>query len=227
VSPRPLIRRDRLSWLALREGEAPAGANRRIWLVGKQSIGSHPSTSTLRSFEGKWFAAFGPLHHARTLFRRSSFSPLTDPTQTRSSLLKSPNGLAVVQVRSRFLNRLSRRELAPSTTLTCAWRRVYVCLRRSRFRGTLARDADQFSPPGCLILTERTRVLTPFREGRPRDFRWLQSGRFPDRSVRPIVILHDIKESSVPPCVGQDSPNKFDLADLRSGMAGLTGCSFF
>jgi hypothetical protein len=227
VSRRPLIRRDRLSWPALRQREAPAGANRPIWLVGKQSRSSHLSSSTRRSIAGKWFAALGPLHHARTPFRRSSFSPLIDLSQAKSSLRKSPNRVAVVQVRSRFLNRLSMRELAPSTTLTCAWRRVYVCLRRSRFRGTVARYADQFSPPGCLLLTERTRVLTPFREGRSRDLCWLQSGRFPDRRVIGIVVLHDVKESPIPPCVVQDFPNNFESTDLRFSIAGRAGCGFF
>ncbi len=149
-------------------------------LVGKQSRSSHLSTSTRRSFAGKWFAAFGLFHHARTLFRHSSFSPLTDPNKTKSSFLKSPSAVAVVQVPSRFPNRLSIGELASYTTLTYPWDRVYVCLRRSRFRGTVARNAEQFSPPGCLLLTERTRVLTPFREGRSRNSWRVQCGRFPD-----------------------------------------------
>jgi len=67
VSGRGVRRRACLSRLALREGLPSAGANRRNWLVGKQSTISNHNTSRSISIPGKWSSCLGAFHRVGSL----------------------------------------------------------------------------------------------------------------------------------------------------------------
>jgi len=67
VSPRAVPRRVHLSWLDPRKCELPAGANRLIWLVGKQSAISKRNTSRSISFLGELSYSLGVLHRLGSL----------------------------------------------------------------------------------------------------------------------------------------------------------------
>ena len=64
MSPRALTRRDRLSWPTPREGENPAGAIRRIWLVGKRTTISNRNTLAATSFLAEWSSSLVLFHRA-------------------------------------------------------------------------------------------------------------------------------------------------------------------
>jgi hypothetical protein len=64
VSRRAVPRRARLPWLAPRDCEPPAGADRCIWLVGKESTKSNRRILAATSFHTEWSLGFGLFHDA-------------------------------------------------------------------------------------------------------------------------------------------------------------------
>jgi len=198
-----------------------------VRLAGKPTTFSHRDTSTGNSFATESFAGLRRFRHPGSL---SSHGPnvrcvaaVRNLAWTKSKVLKSRKSTADPAIARSFLKSLDIREFertADDTGVDKNRSTEYRCLRKG---WSCWGDSASPGPRDSCPSAERSRALTPFREGRSRDFCWLQSGRFPDRSVRPIVILHDIKESSVPPCAVQDFPNKFDLTDLRFSIAGRRG----
>ena len=67
MSPGALPRRVHVSWLAPRDCEPPAGANRYIWLVGKQSTQSNRNTSRFISFLAELSSCLGVLRRLGSL----------------------------------------------------------------------------------------------------------------------------------------------------------------
>ena len=67
MSPRAVSRRAHLLWLAPKECEPPAGADRCIWLVGKQSTISNRNTSRSISIFAELSSCFGLSHRFGSL----------------------------------------------------------------------------------------------------------------------------------------------------------------
>jgi len=67
VSPRAVSRRAHLPWLAPRECKPHAGADRCIWLVGKQSTISNRNTSRSISIFAELSSCFGLSHRFGSL----------------------------------------------------------------------------------------------------------------------------------------------------------------
>lgn len=91
MSRRGLPRRVHLSWLAPGDCESPAGANRRNWLVGKQSTISNRKRSRLASFLGESSSSLGTLYGVRSFpgapRQDEQLRGLRSESQSRSALL--------------------------------------------------------------------------------------------------------------------------------------------
>ena len=92
MSPRAVPSRAHISWRTPRECGNPAGAVRRIRVVGKQTRNSNPNILAATSFPGEWSACFVFLHHVGSLpwppLKVASMSELRFARQTRSGVVR-------------------------------------------------------------------------------------------------------------------------------------------
>jgi hypothetical protein len=92
VSPPAVSRRAHLPWLGPRECKPLAGADRCIWLVGKQSTISDRNTSQSISIPAKWSSSLGRLHRVgcfpNSPERDTDLARLLCSGQIRSTVLR-------------------------------------------------------------------------------------------------------------------------------------------
>ncbi len=141
MSPRVLTRRGRLSWPTPREGENPAGAIRRIWLVGKQTTISNRNSLAATSFLAEWsprLVLFCGVSPAPCLPRQAGcLARLRYADPTRSAvlrLLRSTDDTTSVRFAR---NPFSLHELPSGVRrrgLTCGSPERYITVRRGRSR---------------------------------------------------------------------------------------------
>lgn len=202
-----------------------------LGLDGKPTIFSGYETSTGNSFAAQYPPGLDPFHHGTSPFRvarrRACSALLPALAWTKSALPTLQKGFANMALsrsgsKPLYIQELQR--IAHCTGLTEHESARYASIPKGASKCGHSTAGAESSVPGTLNKAgERSRVLTPFREGRSRDFCCVQSGRFPGRFVTTILVLHDLKESPVPHCVVQDFPNKFELTDLRFSIAGRAG----
>lgn len=153
---------------------------------------------------GAWIIGVGPLHRARFPFslcaQRESFHPLYNATRTKATLLPSRHGIPGRALGHVVLSLLPIKELlrtAKCIGLTKAASAGYACIPKSRLRlGTSTATPRGSFPGNSWRSGERSRVLTPFREGRSRDFCCVPCGRFTDHR-RTFVVSRKAKKRSV------------------------------
>ncbi len=141
MSPRAVPRRARLSWLPPRKCEPPAGANRYIGLVGKQSTHSSRRTSAATSFPTERSPSFD-------LFRDASSLPwlpsegvylggLRRANQSRSGvvcLLRNSSNTRICQCSSKLFGCHDLPIVAGFRGLTAESPKRYIPVRRGRSR---------------------------------------------------------------------------------------------
>jgi hypothetical protein len=141
VSPRAVPGRARFSWLAPRKCEPPAGANRYIWLVGKQSTLSSRRTPAATSFPTECSPSLGLFRDASSLpwlpLQGAYLGGLPGPNQTRSSvvcLLRNSSNTTTCQFSSKFFGCHDLPIIAGSRGLTAEGPKRYIPVRRARSR---------------------------------------------------------------------------------------------
>jgi hypothetical protein len=141
VSPRVVPRRDHLSRQSPREGAAPAGSCRRIWLVGKRSKKSNRWILATISFPTEWLPRFGLLHDASSLpwlpLRGVYLGGLRRANQTRSSvvcLLRNNSNTRTRQCSNKFFGCHDLPIIAGLRGLTTESPKRYIPVRRGRSR---------------------------------------------------------------------------------------------
>ena len=109
MSPRAVSRRAYLSWLSPRECKPPAGADRCIWLVGKQSKNSNRRILAATSSPTDWSPGFALFHDASSLrslpLQGAYLGGLRRANQTRSGvvcLLRNSSNTTTWRLSSKF-----------------------------------------------------------------------------------------------------------------------------
>jgi hypothetical protein len=185
-------------------GEDPSRKLQCCEVDGKPTIISGRNTSARILFGAEWFARLGRFYRASSLFplrpQRASFAPQCSATSTEPTLRTLPNGTPGTTIVHAVLRSLCLNELARTANgigLTKARSAGYACIPKSRSRWSDSTATPSGSFPGNTWRSgERSRVLTPFREGRSRDFCCVARGRFPDHCVT-IVVSREVKRLSV------------------------------
>jgi hypothetical protein len=141
VSPRVVPRRDHLSRQSPREGAAPAGSCRRIWLVGKQSKKSNRWILAPISFPTEWWPRLSLFHDAGSLPWLPSqgvyLGGLRRANQTRSGevcLLRNRSNRTTCQCSSKFFGYHDLPIVAGLKGLTAESPKRYIPVRRGRSR---------------------------------------------------------------------------------------------
>jgi hypothetical protein len=134
VSARAVSRRAYVSWLAARECKPPSGADRCIWLVGKQSTNSNRRILAATSSPNEWSPCFRLFHGASSspwLQLQAAYSGgLPGANKTRSGLVCLP------------------RNRSNTTTCECS-SKLFGCNDLpivSGFRGLTAETAKRYIP---------------------------------------------------------------------------------
>ncbi len=141
MSPRAGPRRTHLSWSTPREGEYPAGAVRRIWLVGKQSTISNWNTLTPTSFLSESSPRFLHFYCADHVSRLPRQAPYLDglrcPGQDRSDVVRLLTSSSKTTA-GRFARKVFSFHDLPSGVrtrgLTSGSPERYIAVRRDRSR---------------------------------------------------------------------------------------------
>ena len=141
MSPRAFTRPGRLCWPIPREGENPAAAIRRIWLVWKPTTLSYRSILAGTSFLAEWwprFVLFYGASPAPCLPRQAGcLARLRDADLTRSAVLRLPKS-SRQRTTGRFACKLFSLHELPSGVrrrgLTSGDRERYTAIHRGRSR---------------------------------------------------------------------------------------------
>jgi hypothetical protein len=141
VSPRAVSRRAHLPWLAPRECKPPAGADRCIWLVGKQSTNPNRTILAATSFPTAWSPGFGLFHDASSSpwlpLQGAYLGGLRRANQTRSGvvcLLRNTSKKTTCQCSSKFFDYHYLPIVAGLRGLTPESPKRYIPVRRGRSR---------------------------------------------------------------------------------------------
>ena len=161
MSPRAAARRGHLSWRALIECEPPAGANRRIWLVGKRSTNSNRRILAATSFPTGWSPGFGLFHDVSSLpwlpLQGAYLVDLRLADETRSGavcLPRNSSNTTTCQCSSKFFGCHNLPIAVRRRGLTGESPKRYIPVRRGRSRrGGLSKSPDGpvegLSPGNC------------------------------------------------------------------------------
>ena len=141
MSPRVVPRRDHLSRQSPREGAAPAGRFRRIWLVGKQSTNSNRRILAASSFRTEWSSGFGLFHDASSWpwlpLQGAYLGGLRRANQTRSGavcLPRNSGNKTTRQCSNKFFGCHDLPIIAGLRGLTAESPKRYIPVRRGRSR---------------------------------------------------------------------------------------------
>jgi len=150
VSARAFPSRGRLCWSVGREGGAPPGAARRIWLVGKQSTNSNRRILAGTSFPTEWSARVGLCHDASSLpwlpLQGVYLGGLRRANQARSDgvcLLRDSSNTTTRLFSSKFCGCHDLPIVAGLRGLTAESLKRYIPVRRGRSsRGGLSKSPN-------------------------------------------------------------------------------------
>jgi len=141
VSARAVSRRAHLSWLAPGECKFPAGADRCIWLVGKQSTNSNGRILVATSFPAEWSPSFDFFDYASSLpslqIQGAYLRGLRRANKTRSGvvcLLRNSSNTRTCQWSSKFFGCHDLPIVAGFRGLTAESPKRYIPVRSGRSR---------------------------------------------------------------------------------------------
>ena len=141
MSPRGIPRRAHLPWLAPRECKPHAGADRCIWLVGKQSTNSNRRILAATSFPTEWSSGFGLFHDASSWpwlpLQGAHLGGLRRANQTRSGavcLPRNSGNKTTRQCSNKFFGFHDLPIVAGFRGLTTESPKRYIPVRRGRSR---------------------------------------------------------------------------------------------
>lgn len=172
-----------------RDKDSPSRVFRCIRLDGKPTRVSNRNALGRSSFVAERLARLDRFHHHCPLFsvtqQPSRFASLCSPALTRSTaltLLKriSPSSLGGLTSNPLRIHELQRSSIRIG--IDKSGPQGYLGKQEGGLRWGTSVAKPSSSVSGTLFSGERTRVLTPFREGSSRNFLYVRCGRFSDHN---------------------------------------------